>query len=471
MDLDLQIRPEVTVRISPKLIASTKILALSSQELAQTIQHEALENPALEAEENGQCSACGGPLEDGRCPNCSARPEEAEPKAGDLNDWDSDQYNEYISNRSNVADEEEYDPLARLTFEESLADALLAGLAAQLDQADLPIAEYLVGSLDERGYLRVGVGDTARAIDVPEDRVQHVLEALQSFDPPGIGARDLRECLLLQLDALADRGVEDDCARAIVEQDMLKALAERRWQDVATKLQRGVIEVKEGWKFIKERLNPHPANGFQSIVAGSKARALKPDVIIRRSQSGFEVEVIESVRFDLRINGTYRSLCTNVDGVASALSPEDRAHIKEHVAKARFFIDCVRQRWETLRQITTRLVDYQREFLDKGVRFLKPLTRSELADMVGLHESTISRATAEKYVLLPNGRTVSFDDFFDASLGIKDAMKEIIEQETDVAPLSDQHIAEQLADRHFSIARRTVAKYRDALGILPSRYR
>ena len=471
MDLDQQLRTELSVRISPKLIASTKILALSSQELAQTIQGEVLVNPALEVEENSQCPTCGGPLEEGRCPTCAAR-QDGEAKRDDSGDWDSDRYSDYATSRNNTLDDDDYDPLARVTSEESLGDTLLIGLAAQIDARDFPIAEYLVGNLDERGYLGVRVEDAARALGVEPERVLAVLTLLQGLEPAGIGARTLRECMALQLKALADSGERNPVAEAIVERNLLKPLAERRWQDVATTLGRSVAEVKDGWKFIKERLNPHPANGFQSNSATVQARSFKPDVIIRKTQSGaYEVEVIESVRFDLRINSSYRSLCTNLDGLAERLSPEDRAHIKEHVAKARFFIDCVRQRWETLRQITTCLIRYQSEFLERGVRYLRPLTRSELADMVGLHESTISRATADKYVLLPNGRAVSFDDFFDASLGIKDTMRELIEEETEASPLSDQHIAEKLAERNFHIARRTVAKYRDALGILPSRYR
>lgn len=472
MDLEQQIRPEFSVRISPKLIASTKILALSSQELAQTIQHELLENPALEVEENVQCPTCGGPMEEGRCANCTRPGEASDGKVDDVSDWDADRYSDYASNRTNNDGDDEYDPLARVTSEESLGDTLLLSLEAQLPATDYLIAEYLVGNLDERGYLTVRVEDVARALDVPLERVLVALEALQSLEPAGIGARDLRECMRLQLRALAENGIDNPIATAIVEQNMLKALAERRWQEVAASLDYEVAEIKAAWKFIKERLNPHPANGYQSNTTTAQARSFKPDVIIRRAQSGkFEVEVIESVRFDLRINGSYRSLCTNVDGLAGQLSPEDRHHIKEHVQKARFFIDCVRQRWETLRQITTCLINYQCEFLDKGVRYLKPLTRSELADMVGLHESTISRATADKFVLLPNGRAISFDDFFDASLGIKDTMRELIGEETEQAPLSDQHIAEKLAERHFHIARRTVAKYRDSLRILPSRYR
>jgi RNA polymerase sigma-54 factor len=471
MDLEQQVRPEFSVRISPKLIASTKILALSSQELAQTIQNELLENPALEVEESSQCPTCGGPLEEGRCSTCARQTDSGPTTVDEASDWDAERYGEYTSSRGMV-DDDDYDPLARITSEESLNDMLLASLAAQIPDADFPIAEYLVGNLDDRGYLSVQVDDAARALSVTKERVQTVLAALQTLEPAGVGARDLRECLALQLTALAENGIANPVASAIVERNMLKAMAERRWQEIASALGGSVAEVKDGCKFIKERLNPHPANGYQSNAAATQARSFKPDVIIRRSQSGgYDVEVIESVRFDLRINSSYRSLCTNVDGMAVQLSPEDRTHIKEHVAKARFFIDCVRQRWETLRQITTCLVNYQSEFLEKGVRSLKPLTRSELADMVGLHESTISRATAEKYVLLPNGRAISYDDFFDASLGIKDTMRELIGDETEQSPLSDQHIAEKLAERHLHIARRTVAKYRDALGILPSRYR
>jgi RNA polymerase sigma-54 factor len=153
------------------------------------------------------------------------------------------------------------------------------------------------------------------------------------------------------------------------------------------------------------------------------------------------------------------------------LSEPERQHVRQYAARARFFMECVTQRWDTLLTITQALIHQQQAFLEQGVRGLKPLTRGELAAEVGLHESTVSRATANKYVLLPTGRTVPFDDFFDGSLAAKEALREVIQREDGAKPYSDEELARRLGEQGLPLARRTVAKYREALGILPSRFR
>jgi RNA polymerase sigma-54 factor len=153
------------------------------------------------------------------------------------------------------------------------------------------------------------------------------------------------------------------------------------------------------------------------------------------------------------------------------LSEQERQHVRQYAARARFFMECVTQRWDTLLTISQALIEQQQAFLEQGVRGLRPLTRGELASYVGLHESTVSRATANKYVLLPSGRTVPFDDFFDGSLAAKEALREVIATEDGAKPYSDEELARRLGEQGVPLARRTVAKYREALGILPSRFR
>lgn len=469
MDFDHTFQPELAPRISPKLIASTKLLSLSSQELAERLQKEAGENPALEVEEVPQCPVCGGQIVHDRCPTCAAQQRDSE-SAGDSADWASPDIVVPLSPPKALAVESEYDLMTRVQSEETLADHLLDGLAAAVDASEMGIAEYLVGSLDDRGFLPVSVEQVAMALEVPIERVERVLCALHGLEPPGIGARDVKECMLLQLEALAEQGIADAYAERIVTHHLRDA-ASRRWREIANALGTTEDDVHDSFAFIKEYLNPFPANGF--VPSGGQAtRGFQPDVIIRKAQQGFEVEVVEATRFNLRINNTYQELARRYSQTAHAMSAEEHEHVKTHVARARFFIDCVRQRWETLHRITTHVIEVQQEFLVSGVSHLKPLTRSELADMVGLHPSTVSRATADKFVMLPSGRTIPFHDFFDASLSIKDTIKEIIREEgCEGAAMSDQRIAEQLAHRHLHIARRTVAKYRDALRILPSRSR
>src|SRR5579859_4160488 len=192
LDLDHTFQAELAPRISPKLIASTKLLSLSSQELAERLQKEAGENPALEVEEVPQCPVCGGPLQHDRCPSCAAQQREPEAMA-DGAEWNSPDIVVPLSPPKALAVESEYDLMTRVQSEETLADHLLEGLAATINARDMGIAEYLVGSLDDRGFLPVSVEQIAMALEVPIERVEQVLRALQSLDPPGIGARDVKE--------------------------------------------------------------------------------------------------------------------------------------------------------------------------------------------------------------------------------------------------------------------------------------
>ncbi len=247
-------------------------------------------------------------------------------------------------------------------------------------------------------------------------------------------------------------------------------LGEHKFDQIASRLHLKMEHVIEAWEFIKTNLTPFPAWSFWrdgQRVTVSRAGYVRPDVAIRPTENGYVVDVLEAERYQLRINEFYPQLIRD----SADLSADDRNFVKKCASRAKFFIDCIQQRWNTLRQITECLVECQREFLDHGIRYLKPLTRSEVAFRVNLHESTVSRATANKFILLPNRRVISFDDLFDGSLAIKDAIREIIEHEDPVHPLSDQEIAQRLQEDGVFLARRTVAKYRDAMHVLPSNLR
>ena len=194
-----------------------------------------------------------------------------------------------------------------------------------------------------------------------------------------------------------------------------------------------------------------------------------PDVIITNNNGELEVEVVESRRFMLRVNPLYTRLNSELRKEGASLSPEERKHIQQYVGRAKLFIANINQRRQTLYNITRCLVERQREFLEKGIRYLKPLSRAAVAAELGVHESTVSRATASKYVMIPNGEIIPFSHFFTPSLSIKDVIKELIEKERE--PLTDAQIAERLRQRNIHIARRTVAKYRMQLDILPSSLR
>ncbi|MBF6589783.1 MAG: RNA polymerase factor sigma-54 [Ktedonobacterales bacterium] len=467
------------INISAKLIASIKVLQYSAEELEQAVAREMGDNPALELEEIVQCVRCGTPLRAGVCPTCERTGESALDGRLDLATWDD--FSELRGLASATTDDDAYNPLDFVRSGGTLNEYLTRQLGATLSDRDMFIAEYLIGSLDSHGYITVTLPEAAEVLRVPEPRVLHVLTALQSLDPAGIGARDLRECLLIQIGVFEERGEAPPLVRGLVEHH-LRELGEHRFADIAREMGAASTEVKRAWHFIRSNLNPFPAHAFGAgdvpgigLSNGSERSVIiRPDVVIRRTEHGFEAEVIERRRFRFGVNSMYRDLYHQAKAHKAAqdnLGEAGRQHIRLYVTRARFFMACMRQRWETLSTIANALIEFQYEFLDKGVRYLHPLTRGELATHVGLHESTVSRATANKYVLLPEGRTIPFDEFFDGSLAAKDVLRELIAAENPAHPLSDEDLAALLNQRGLPLARRTVAKYREALGILPSRLR
>jgi RNA polymerase sigma-54 factor len=333
------------------------------------------------------------------------------------------------------------------------------------------VAEYLVGSLDEKGYLAVKVEDVSYELSVTVDKVRAVLRVLQAQEPVGIGARNLRECLSIQIAHLEERGLSQPHALEIVTQ-FLTELGEHKFGRIAHELKITLQDVADVWEFVKTKLNPHPAHGFSSTNASdrdTRAMYVIPDVVITRGPDDFEVEVVESRRFMLRINPMYTQLSADLRSSSVTMNPEEKRHIQQYVGRAKLFMANINQRRQTLFNITRCLVNQQRDFLEHGVRSLRPLSRAAVALELGVHESTVSRATAQKYVMLPNGEVIPYAHFFTPSLSVKDFMKEVIEKEG--KPLTDSEIVDRLAVSGIHIARRTVAKYRMQLAILPSSLR
>lgn len=467
-----------SLTISAKLIASIKILQCSAEELEQSIARELSENPALEVDELAQCLRCGSPLRSGLCSTCDrSHVDDADPHR-DVASWEDDRPIHGVDLA--VGDESEYDPLDFVRTGATLHDHLMRQLCAIIDAEDEPIAEYLVGSLNSHGYVTVTPSEVAETLRVPEARVEATLADFQTLDPPGIGARNLRECLLIQLQNFEEQGKAPAVARLLLE-NHLSALGDRHFMDIARELGVNSTQVKHAWHFIRSNLNPYPAHAFEpadvpdiGLSLGSERGVLvRPDVVIRRTERGFEAEIVEQRRFRFDINSIYSQLYrqNRTQAARNTINEQDRQHVRQYATRARFFMDCVHQRWETLTLIANALIEFQNDFLEHGVRHLRPLTRGELANHVGLHESTVSRATANKYVLLPSGRTIPFDDFFDGSLAAKDMLREFIATEDTKKPYSDEDLATLLHKHGLPLARRTVAKYREAIGILPSRFR
>ncbi|HLG50938.1 MAG TPA: RNA polymerase factor sigma-54 [Chloroflexota bacterium] len=470
MELTQEASAQMGMKVSPRLVAASYILELSSQELQQAIAQELAENPALELLEKETCPVCGGPLQGSICPACLSQ--QKAPIA--TPDSDIDGSDDYVGDLSLSAPpvEDDFDPFTQVAAQMSLSERLLNDLQAMLPAGDMPIATYLVGNLNDNGYLQCSVEEAAHQLDVPVDAVERVLAALQSLEPIGIGARDLRECLLIQIAYLEGEGIRCPAAAAIVRSH-LQELAEHKYNKIASELGLTLEEVNEASEFIRRRLNPYPAQGYGTPDPGineNRSSIVLPDVIITQAEKDtFEVEVIESKRFFLRITPLYQQLAARLEQEPDRFTDDEKRHIRQYVSRAKLFIANINQRRQTLQKITEYIVEAQKDFLLHGIRHLKPLTRAAVAYHLGMHESTVSRATASKYVMLPSRKVIPFSDFFTASLSVMDVIKELIASET--SPLTDQEIADELARRGIVIARRTVAKYREQLGILPSSLR
>jgi RNA polymerase sigma-54 factor len=421
--------PQVVLRVNAAVVASMQLLALPSAELETLVERELAANPALERAEESHCRACGAPLSRAACPDCAPRR----------------RHDPELVDRAPAA-------------EATLAEALFAELRLDLSERDRPVAAYLVGSLDERGFLDTDVEEVASLLAVSIDQVRDVLACMQQAASPGIGARDLRECLLLQLERTCADHPDYDLARAIVE-DHLAELARGRYGSVADKLgveRRRVLGVRE---LMRARLRPYPI--LPDPAPWSRPPRLPaPELIVRTKPTerpAYEVEVLERRWTAVAVSPAYAQLDPH------ALTVDERALVDAQLASARAFVDRLERRWETIRAVAQHLVERQRGFVERGPRALEPLTRRQVADELGLHESTVSRAVGNRHALLPSRRVVALGDFFDDAAGPRDVLEKAVASES--RPLSDGELARLLAEAGFGVSRRTVAKYRAQLGI------
>jgi RNA polymerase sigma-54 factor len=450
---------EQRVAVTPQMILANTLLHLSSTELEQTISQALAENPALELIEVLRCPRCGLPLSNGRCPSCSRAEFRAEA-----------QTTTHLGHAASPSDEDN-DPTTRLTASTTLSEHVLRQARTSLEAGDLPIATCIVENLDDHGFLGCGLDRVASLCKADLARVQAVASAIQQLDPVGVAAQDARECLLIQLDYLRQDGIEHPLAASLISEHW-EAMSRQSFEEMARALATTAGEIERALIFIRDNLNPFPAHADWADVHESPPEKENtypiPDVIIIKgtdpgSKSEYEIELPGAQLFQLRVSAAYRE-------ALKGLSPSD--DIDEWSGfydKARLFIKSVEQRWQTLWGLARQLVDYQEGFVAHGDRHLKPLTRAQVARTMKVHESTVSRAVAGKFAQLPNGRIVPLAKFFDSAAPIKEIIKELIAQES--KPLSDREIAARLAQRGHPIARRTVAKYRSAMNILPSSLR
>jgi RNA polymerase sigma-54 factor len=471
-------RTVISQRIDPKIILANTLLQLSTMELVQSIENELMENPALETADEAGCE--GNCIDPNACPYCSIRLAAQRAAQRDhefLDSGDRDTETDEFFVPDNNEASEDYDPVGNLQAETTLEQHLTTLLHAAVPSEDYAIGEYIINSLDEKGWLNEAPETIAEELKVDVADVYRVLTVIQTFDPPGIGAQSLQECLLLQLRFMRE---EDPASRPLID-IALQMVAEqyghfcaRRYAKLARSLKIRSEDAKAATDYVRTRLNPFPASQFRSPWAyrptNSKA-SVRPDIIVRRRQFGYDVEVAPEA-YMLNINPQYRDLYIQIKTGGRGASDEERRHIIDYVERAERFIRTIHQRRVTLRQITACIIECQSGFLETGShQFLRPLTRTQVAHKLGLHESTVSRATANKYVQLPNQEVISFEIFFDASLSAKNAIEAIIQNEDPRNPLSDQEIVDLLKEKGITVARRTIVKYRDDRKILSSNRR
>lgn len=491
METGYEYSQEMRPWVSPSLIEANYILSLSQQELQQVIATEMEANPALEMDERPTCPVCNSILDGSYCPTCLTKQEPAATTES-LESYDdfSDQMINQVATRDDTGD---FDPMALIASDAPVPAQILADARTLLDETEYAIAEYIVESLDDRGFLTISPNSIAELLDIPVEYVLNVIEVVQEVAPIGVGARDLKECLLLQAAYLSQSGHDVPEAVVNIIYSHLTAFGSHKYGVIAKDLGISVDEIDDARDFIRNQLNPYP---LQSATAKSwrsptDSSFVAPDAVILIKNDELIVEIIDSKYFHLKMNSMYEQMAgqygrrrggtaakkataedSNGTAVAAEVSDDDKTHVRQYTNRAKLFMSNIHQRRDTLLRISQCICELQEGFLRGGVRELRPLTRAIVAQQVGVHESTVSRATANKYVMLPNRKVIPFSDFFTPSLSTKDIIKELIERETRKGEhLTDRRICELLLQQGVRIARRTVAKYRAELGILPSTMR
>ena len=371
--------------------------------------------------------------------------------------------------RSSAEDEEKRQFMFdSITVETSLAQHLVEQVRdTKLTDEEQAMAELLIGNIDDYGYLNATVEEIAASTSLSAQKITEVLKVIQTFDPVGVGARDLRECLLIQL----DRTGQQDTLEYRIVRDYMEALGKRRIPEIARGTGQTVDEVQEALARIG-RLEPRPGRAFLPVVE----QYVAPEVFVVKSGEEFTVTTNDEQIPHLRISNVYKDLMS-----AGGNNAEVKNYIREKIRAGKFLIKSLHQRQATIANIGREIVKRQREFMEKGVAHLKPMTMAQVAEVVGVHETTVSRAVSGKYIETPQG-VFEMKYFFTAGLqnahgddvsntSVKDMIADIFKGENPSNPLSDQEVVKMLTAKGITIARRTVAKYRDELGILPSNLR
>ncbi len=470
LDLRLQVKLSQQLVMTPQLQQAIKLLQLSRMELVDVVNQELAENPLLEEGQDAKEEREDSSLTEENSETFEAPPEQEikgeDEGMGDI-DWQTylEGYNLSSSDsRDSYEDLEErpsYESL--LTKQNSLHDHLMWQLSlSPFTEEELVVAGEIIGNLDESGYLKSNIEELVEITQQEPEFVEAVLYKIQEFDPAGVACRDLQECLILQL----ERVDLDESLAADILNNCLTELEGRKYPVIAKMLKVSVDEVLSAAKLISE-LDPRPGRAYNE----EEIHYISPDIFVHKVGDDYVVTQNDEGLPNLRINSFYRNALSD----STSVDKKAGEYIQDKMRSAVWLIKSIHQRQRTIYKVTKSIVKFQREFFDHGIEYLKPLVLRDVAEDIEMHESTVSRVTTNKYVQTPQG-LFELKFFFNsgintadgdavASESVKSRIKEIIAGEDPKKPFSDQKIVTLLKEQDINIARRTVTKYREMLGL------
>lgn len=445
---ELTIEQTQKLSMTPELIQAIQILQYNNQELNEYIDKELLENPILESEYHKES--------DTEIDIDSLRDQliQADENVEAYKQWES----------HSTSDEYSYENF--VAFNYTLTEFLIEQLHfSSLKGQDAEIGRYIIENIDDNGYLSMSLEEICSVLDVDLDSCERVLDLIHTFEPSGVGARDLNECLIIQLASLGELTDEIE----FIISNRLKDLADNKYALISKEVGISIAEV-QGIADLIRTLEPKPGRGFDS---DNSIKYIIPDIYVEETNGEYVVSANDGSTPSLHISSYYNSLTEEAKS-----DKELSNYLNNRFNSAMWLMKSIEQRKKTIYNVASAIVQFQNEFFAKGERFLKPLTLKQIAETVGVHESTVSRAINGKYMQCPRG-VFELKYFFTGGIlnedgsgvssnSIKSMIKEFVDAEDDKKPLSDSKISEMLHEKGIDISRRTVAKYRDDIGILPS---
>jgi len=455
-------RPVTTAHLAQTMT----LLEMNNNELAEKIHSELASNPALEVKEDYRCPTCGKRLINQVCPSCSI-PQTLD-QSSPIVFISTRKTGSFSSSRAYSDDRDSFEDYSAES--EDLPVFVLNQIRTELDPDERLIAATILTSLDDNGLCPTPSIEMAIFHHVPLSKINNVRSLIQKCDPLGVASENTQDALIVQAKALEEAGKDLPPFTIRALEEGFHELSHKNHRALAKLIGTSINDAQKIIQFISDNLNPFPAHAYWGThwnqIDDLPLRYQDPDVIISYTNKGDEpqlmVEVLWPIYGNLKLNPVFRKVISNSDD-------EKAEQLNAEFQKANLLIKCLNQRNHTLVQLMQKLAKEQRQYILKGDKYMKPMTRARIAEELDVHESTISRAVSSKSVQLPSGKIVPIAQFFDRSLHIRTIIKEMIEEEE--KPLSDTKITAMLKDRGFDIARRTVAKYRSMEGILPAHIR